>query len=363
MHPLTLSAVLAAFQPATAQPPAPPPPPVQPAQDVPDLSRASVVERLRFEASRLVKQLDCADAQRFALVSSFLPFPGERVVWRNQAARRVLTQAEYDALATKDEAAQYEAFKVSEEEFYYTKYGSPLAYARPLNILCHAIGGDKPLQGKKLLDYGYGTIGHLRLLAQIGVHAVGVDVDPVLRALYSGPEDTGKVPGTPLFNEQLPDGSITLIHGRFPADEEVAGRIDGGYDIILSKNTLKNGYIHPEQEVDKRLLVDLGVPPEDFVAQIVKRLNDGGYFMIYNICPAQKPDRYLPWADGRCPFPREMLEAAGLEVLRYNQNDDGPVRDMARALMWDMGDHPMDVAGDLFAQYTLCRKRGEAPAK
>jgi len=59
------------------------------------------------------------------------------------------------------------------------------------------------VDGKRILDFGYGTVGHLRLLASLGADMVGVEVDPLLRALYSAPGDQGAIararqPGVPL---------------------------------------------------------------------------------------------------------------------------------------------------------------------
>jgi len=86
--------------------------------------------------------------------------------------------------------------------------------------------------------------------------------------------------------------------------------------------------------------------------------------MIYNICPAQKPkgEGYIPWADGRCPFPREQLEKAGLHILNYNTDDTPAAREMAQVLGWDKATPPMDIEHDLFATYTLAQKPSEPPA-
>ena len=70
-----------------------------------------------------------------------------------------------------------------------TFYGSPLAYARALPV--PAAGLDS-YDGRKILDYGYGTVGHLRVLAGCGAAATGVDVDPI-RGLYSRPGDQGRI--------------------------------------------------------------------------------------------------------------------------------------------------------------------------
>jgi hypothetical protein len=53
----------------------------------------------------------------------------------------------------------------------------------------------RDVAGTRILDFGYGTIGHLYLLGSLGADAVGVDVDPLLPALYSQPKDQDRVPG------------------------------------------------------------------------------------------------------------------------------------------------------------------------
>ena len=74
---------------------------------------------------------------------------------------------------------------LDEQFYYFTRYGTPLAYSRPLDLL--AAAGFDDVRGKRILDFGYGTIGHLRLLASLGAEVVGVEVDPLLPALYSEP--------------------------------------------------------------------------------------------------------------------------------------------------------------------------------
>src|SRR5262249_3517744 len=118
-----------------------------------------------------------------------------------------------------------------DESFYYTtRYGSPLAYLRPLELLA-PIEGFGDLAGKKVVDFGYGTVGHLRLFAELGAEAVGIEVDPLLRALYSEPGDQGPVGG----------GSVRLLHGSFPGGPQVLSSVGRGVDLFISKNTLKNG--------------------------------------------------------------------------------------------------------------------------
>jgi hypothetical protein len=191
-------------------------------------------------------------------------------------------------------------------------------------------------------------------LALLGADAVGVDVDPLLPALYSLPEDQGSVRG----RDGKIAGGVTLVDGRWPGDDKARKAVGSGFDLILSKNTLKNGYVHPERPVDKRMLLDLGVSEEAFVKALYDSLKPGGHVMIYNISPAPAPpDKpYIPWADGRCPFPREMLIKAGFDVLKYDVDDSKAVREMARAFGWDKGEGGMDLENDLFAHYTLLRQ-------
>jgi SAM-dependent methyltransferase len=198
------------------------------------------------------------------------------------------------------------------------------------------------------MDFGYGTVGHLKLLGLLGADVVGVEVDPMLRALYAG--DQGKVGKA---------GHLTLVDGQWPGGPGIAQAAGGGFDLILSKNTLKRGYIHPEREVNPRMLVHLGVDDSTFVAAMYRALKPGGHVLIYNLSPApSKPDQpYLPWSDGRCPFDRGLLERAGFEVIAYDFDDGVEARKLGHALGWDAGPRPMDLANDLFAHATLLRKK------
>jgi hypothetical protein len=81
--------------------------------------------------------------------------------------------------------------------------------------------------------------------------------------------------------------------------------------------------------------------------------------LIYNICPApaKTGEKYIPWADGRSPFPKEMWESAGFKVFTFDHDDSPAVRVMGRALGWDQGEGAMDLENDLFGVYTLVEKR------
>lgn len=335
-----------------------------PPQAVPESVPApSIVELIRAEAGRLMPGVRCAESQRFLIGTSYLIFPGERTLHRHKETRAWITHAEFESLP-EDQRGVYESRTVSESEYYLTKYGSPLAYTRPVDVLCDALGGGyASMRGKKFLDYGYGGIGHLRLIASLGCEVVGVEVDPYLKALYSDPMDTGVVDGVPIMDDGCPAGKLTLVHGRWPADEPAVTGVGSGFDVVMSKNTLKNGYLNPERPVDKRMLIDLGVSQEEYLAKVAQVLKPGGLFLIYNICPGQNadPEKWIPWADGRSPFSRAMFEAAGFEIITFDRIDDAAARAMGVALEWNKGARPMDLEHDLFAMYTLVRKLPPAP--
>lgn len=311
-------------------------------------------QKLRAEAQALAPLVQSALARDFLAATASLPGVAARTVFVNPA-RRYFSRAAADALPEKQRAA-LKPVELDEYRYYYTKYGSPLAYVRTVELLSQQ--GIASLAGRRILDYGYGTVGHLRLLASLGADAVGVDVDSYVAALYSEPSDTGTVPG----QWGGPPGTIKLVNGRYPADKEVAARVGGGFDIIISKNTLKRGYLKPARPAEQRLLIQLGVSDAVFLKTISAALKRGGIFLIYNIAPAPAPPNksYVPWADARSPFTQKQFEAAGLRVVAFNMNDDAFVRSMGRALGWHetekRDDRRDDFSQNLFALYTIVVK-------
>lgn len=309
------------------------------------------VARLRQEASALVPLVESDLGKRFLGATAELPAIRPRTLYVDQERKAYISKTEYESLAA---GARGKVKMVErDEDFYYdTKYGSPLAYARPLDVLAKA--GFADANGKRILDYGYGTVGYLRLLASLGADVVGVDVDPMLPLLYSEPGDQGAI-----ASKSGMHGKLTMVNGRWPAEVSAKEAVGGNFDLIISKNTLKNGYLHPEQKVDPRMLVDLGVEEDLFVKSLHDALNPGGRLLIFNICPARTPTgpKYVPWSDGRCPFSREMLEKNGFEVVAFDVDDTAAVQAQARALGWDKGPQPMNVEKDLYALYSLMRRK------
>jgi SAM-dependent methyltransferase len=310
------------------------------------------VSQLRRHAAALAPLAQSPLAQDFLRATTDLSSVSSRTIYRDGASGKYYSKVQADRLSP-ELRTQLKPIAVDESLYYNTKYGSPLAYVRPLEVLGHA--GVAGVEGMRILDFGYGTTGHLRLLASLGANVVGVDVDPLLPALYSEPSDQGIVKSS---NSRAREGKITLVHGHFPGDPDVARGVGNSYDLIISKNTLKNGYLHPAQPVDKRMLVDLGVTDAEFVRTLYRALNPGGKVLVYNICPAPNPPGkpYLPWADGRCPFSKGMWEAAGFRVAAFDHDDSVAVRQMAHVLEWDRGTPAINLEKDLFAHYTLVEK-------
>jgi hypothetical protein len=307
-------------------------------------------ELLRKEAAAVQPIVITRLGREFLAGVTDLPAIEPRIVFRDETTREYYSPRQAAAMDSESRAKLAE--KELDETFYYnTKYGTPLAYVRAFDLVANARLED--VAGKRILDFGYGGVGQLRLLAMMGADVVGVEIDSLQPALYREPSDQGAIKG-----RTGRDGRITLVNGRFPADEAVTRAVGNGYDLFISKNTLKNGYLHPERPVDKRMLVDLGVDDGAFVRKLFEIVRPGGLVLIYNICPAPAPpDKpYIPWADGRCPFPKTMCESTGFRVLAYDQDDTPAARSMATLLGWGEGDDGMDLEKDLFAMYTLLQK-------
>jgi hypothetical protein len=306
----------------------------------------SRVQQLREEARALAPLVHTALARDFLGAVPWLPHVEPRTVYRDSARTRAWTARE--AAALPDSVRSRLVPRTLDEAFYYdTRYGSPLTYVRALEILGeHGVTG---VRGRKVADFGCGMLGQLRLLAELGAQTVDIDVDPLLPALYSEPGDQGAVG----------PGSVRLATGQWPATAEMVEQVGRGYDVFMSKNTLKNGYLHPAEAVDPRLLVHLGMSDSAYVAALARTVRRGGRVLIYNLCPAPAPPGkpYFPWADGRCPFPRAAWEAAGFKVEAFDVDDSPAARAMGHALGWDQGDGSMKLEQDLFATWSLFVRR------
>ena len=160
-------------------------------------------------------------AQDFLQAASNLPAVAPRTVYRDATRRSFLSEADASRMG-EEQRKGLSPIAVDETFYYTTKYGSPLAYTRPIELVGRA--GVAHLGGMRVLDFGYGSIGHIRLMASLGSEVTGVDVDPLLRALYSGPGDQGMSQGS-----GGREGRVTLIEGAAtPHRRGGQGRSGGG---------------------------------------------------------------------------------------------------------------------------------------
>jgi hypothetical protein len=324
--------------------------------DQPSAAEPVGVERLMLQADKLEPLVETEVARRFLAAVASLPRTKTRTLLRNKAERSWFTSDEAARLSETERSALSD-FEADEGFYYFTAYGSPLVYVRVLELAC--AHGVHDLSGLKVMDFGYGSIGQLRLMASLGADVVGVDPGEALRALYSEPADQGTVAPARSVKQAASgekSGTVTLVHPRWPATEAARNVVGGGYDLITSKNTLKNGYLHPAKPVDKRMLIDLGVSEREFVRALFDALNPGGLVIIYNLSPAPSKDDepYKPWSDGRCPFPRKMWEDTGFDLIAFDTTDDDVARTIFRTL-----DYPVESSEgepDLFSHYTIARR-------
>jgi hypothetical protein len=191
------------------------------------------------------------------------------------------------------------------------------------------------------------------MLAGMGADVTGVDVDPTLRALYADAGDQGEIRGP-----EGEAGRLRLLDGRFPADPATKAAVGAGYDLVISKNVLKKGYIHPDRPAQERHLIRLGVSDEVVLRSFFNALRPGGTMLVYNICPAPSPpDKpFIPWSDGRSPFSKAQWEAAGFRVAAFDQDDAAAIQALGRALGWDKGEDAWDIERDLSVLYTLVQR-------
>jgi SAM-dependent methyltransferase len=320
-----------------------------------EVASSPTLRRLANEAALLQPLTQSDLTRRFLDATGSLPRIAPRTAYVNEMTREYFSPAARNALP-EPRRSQLTETQLDEFRYYFTKYGSPLAYVRALEFASDQSFAD--VAGKRILDFGYGSIGHLRLLASLGAQVTGVDPDSYLSALYTDPADTGLIPLAASASRRS-RGSIALVQGYWPKDATVVEQVGRGYDLILSKNTLKRGYVKPERKVDdKRLLIDLRVSDQVFLTAIYNTLAPGGKLVIYNLHPrpSTAKEKYKPMADGRSPFSREQFEKAGLRVVAFEVEDHAAVRKMGRLLKWDQnekGETIDDLDSNLFALVTV----------
>jgi hypothetical protein len=289
--------------------------------------RGQYIARLQREAAALMPVVSSPLARRFL------------------AATRSLTP-----ITTRTVNRGRDPIDVDEERYFDGDVSSPLHYARPLDITGARDGDLRP--GSKVLDFGYGSIGHLRLLASLGLDVTGIEVKPELIAYYGEPGDTGAIPGATATD---PPGRLRVLDGFFPKSAKLRDDVGTGYALVLAKNTLKKGYIHPDRPAPEKWLIHLGVDDATFLKTFHDLLLPQGRMLVYNIfvpIPLDRP--FKPMSDGRSPFTKEQWEAAGFAVESFDQDDTDVIGKVLRATS-DPGDDP--ELEDIHALYTLVRRR------
>ncbi|MBX3381788.1 MAG: hypothetical protein KF805_16970 [Phycisphaeraceae bacterium] len=202
-----------------------------------------------------------------------------------------------------------------EHEYYEGRYGMPLSYAVMIEALSQF--GVRSLSGKRVLDLGFASILPLRLMACLGASVTGIETDKLPLALYAFDGDTGPirtVRGRTI--DRSHEGRITIMGGRLGVDWTPE---PGSLDLILCRNTLKQGYVHPRAEHAHEPNVKLKLSDEAFLGVVRSSLVVGGLVAIYNTFD---PADNGPGADGRCPFSRDQFTTARFEVIALDQNDD-----------------------------------------
>ncbi len=314
----------------------------------------TATEQIKLDATAMIPLVKSDFARQFLNSMTELPKIDQvRVVYRNKQTRAAMTESEF-ATSGLDTTSGFQRREYGEDFYYFTGYGTPVAVVRAYDLLWQA--GLKSADGLKMIDFGFGSIGQLRGLASLGADVTGIEVEAVFKALYSAPTDTGMINRGKSGGKGAP-GHLRAFYGFFPTDSLINAQLGGGYDVFFSKNTLKNGYIHPEREVDPKMLVHLGVDDSTYVRRVYDLLKPGGFFMIYNLHPkytGPEVEKYIPWSDGRSPFKKELFEKIGFNVLAFDVVDTPFAHTMAKALGWDKD---MDLENDLFGMYTLVQKK------
>jgi hypothetical protein len=317
------------------------------AQDEPT-ARERIVEQAENAGPLVESEL----ATTFLATAADLAPVEDRTIMFRREDRSGLTMAQAEGMS-EEELEGYSETTLTEFH-YYNLYSTPIAWARPLDVLAGA--GMTSVDGKRVLDFGFGNVGQLRMLASMGADVVGVEIEGIQSAMYSLDEDQGSVARSDAAGEGA-DGSLTLAFGQWPAEAGMVDAVGGGFDLIMTKNVLKYGYIHPEREANPAALVHLGVDDETFLRAAHDAMSEGGWFLIYNLYPPQaaEDEPYIPWAYGENPFARDLVEAVGFEVVAWNVPDSPAIHALGRALGWDAQD-PESFERDFNAMYTILRK-------
>lgn len=322
------------------------------AQEKPD---NSFLEDLHAKSQTLADDSQVELVKNFLAAAKTLQPIQALTIHYNRAQRTALTQKQFRDLA-EDQRSGFAPLEV-DDKLYYGYYSTPLAWVRPLEIL--AENGVESVDSKTILDFGFGNASQLRMLASMGAKVTGIELaDGVHQAMYSRETDQGVIAKLSTGGIEN-DGNLKLAFGQWPANEEIIAEVGQGYDLIVTKNVLKLGYIHPLHEVSDRMLIDLGVTDEQFLSQLFQSLNPGGMVLVYNIHPSQSPDpqKYKPWGHGETPWDQDEVKNAGFEVVAWHVDDSAEIQAFGTKLGWrDSFKTQEEFEAGFRAMYTLLKK-------
>ena len=275
---------------------------------------ASGLEKMKSDAISLEKSFKGPRANLFLEAVKTMDEVGHRTIYSVPGAldnmslngeKQFYTPEEFAALSPKEQA-KLEKHNLNVEFYYSTKYGDMLSYTLVLNALDQYKSGNVR-QDNKLVDFGFGYIGHLRGLAMMGINVVGIDVDPLLKTLYNRPGDTGTIAGPAGI-----EGQLRLAIGFYPKDPEVLENVGGNIDLFMAKNVLKAEYLKPLDGSEPS--ISLGVDDATFLKAVHGGLVPNGIMIVYNTCDA-------PIANCAFPFNREAVENMGFRIAAWDEDD------------------------------------------
>jgi SAM-dependent methyltransferase len=250
---------------------------------------------------------------------------------------------------TEEELADFKQVEYGPKRYYATNYGTPLAYA-PALLAAAKAGGFDSFKYKKVLDFGYGQIGQLEMLARCGAEVFGVEADPIVHTLY---QSTRVADG--VVSEDGTKGSVHLELGQWFSDWRLRQRMGGDFDVIMIRNVLKRGYVQPEEPMKGFDPIDIGGEPEDAVRAIYNALDDGGVAVVYNLGGGawrRDDGTYNAPADVRDPFGKDVWEDAGFEIVHFQANGSQLMREVGVAIGWGT----LEDLASYNVLYTVVRK-------
>src|SRR5438034_3286296 len=125
----------------------------------------SVMAPLRAQARALAPLAQTDLARRFLDAVAALPPPPVRTIYRDSVTWASYSDAQAHSLPAAVRA-RLAPRTVDSLYYYQARYGSILNYLRVIDLL--GLNGITSVEGRRILDFGYGRVGHLRALAGLG---------------------------------------------------------------------------------------------------------------------------------------------------------------------------------------------------